>query len=484
MSFISIITQRLRRPTKKELVVGAVFALAMAGSVALGLSVRGHGVALTTVRDCKHNSIDYKDLNGGCGAYSPSEYIKDVRQNDPTDLQVIDQYFSSDFNLSPSQYDDFAAHAVDGIAYKDGRITTMDGTVVATSGWSIGRDQKSYAWKYTIPHDNTYYWASHSQDVFLVDAIPVMLYFNNQGEVQFIVQKPCGNIMGGTKVHNSLTCQALNASQSKDNPNSYTFTTTASVSGNAKISRVVYHFSDTNTDITTTSVSAPVNHTFAKSGDVTVTVYASVPGGHELASSIVNCQKHITYTPPMYVCTALVANAIDDKTFRFTIKTAQDSFTTVKNADFILDNSSTTSGVDTKDQDGNIYKEYTLNDANSHTVKVTVYFNTLEGVKTDSGHCSATVKPKEQPKCTVPGHEGEAPNSPTCGYCQPGIPIGSPQCTPTTPTPPTTPTALVNTGPGSVIGMFVGTSIAAFFAHKFYVSRRARRAAAETVQIS
>src|SRR5512133_1118035 len=101
MPVFNKIMHRKFRLSAKHFAFAGVFALALAGSIALGLSTRQHGSALTTVRECEHNSIDYKNYNGGCGAYSPSEWVADLRNNDPADLQIIAKNFSSDFHLDP-----------------------------------------------------------------------------------------------------------------------------------------------------------------------------------------------------------------------------------------------------------------------------------------------------------------------------------------------------------------------------------------------
>ncbi len=475
MTVFKKISQYKSRLTAKHFVVGGVFALALAGSIVLGLNARQHGSALTTIRECEHNSIDYKNYNGGCGAYSPGEWIADQRNNDPADLQIIAKNFSPDFHLDTSEYDDFAARAVDGIAYKNGEIRLMDGTLVATNGWSIGRNSKSYASKYYIPGDNTSYWKSRSQDVFGINEIPVMIYFDKQGAAQMIVMKPCGNLMGGTKITSSATCHALNAEQSSSNPNKYGFNTNATFAGNAKFQKVVYHFSDTGENIEKSSLDATVDHIFTKSADVTVTVYATVPGGSVITT---NCVKHITYVPPKAVCTALVASALDAKKqqFRFTIKVATDKYTSVKNADYTVDKTATTTNVTTKDANGNIYKDYTFTDSKEHLVTVTVRFTTLEGEKTDV-NCQAKVTSEKTPMCTVPGHENEPPDSPTCGYCKPGIPMGDDRCKEQPQVLGASTAVLANTGPGDVFGLFAGTSILGALGHKFYAKRRNRKAA-------
>ncbi len=494
--FIKNILRRMNEASPKQLVVASVFAVALASAVSLGLATRQQTHA-ATIRECSSNSIDYKDINGGCGAADAAEYIRDVRTNSPADLQVLAANFQPNFNLQPSQYDDFAAHAVQGTAYKDGHVV-VNGQTVLTDGWSIGRGKKSYSWNLSVPHDNTTYYASHSQDVFAVNSIPVMVYFANDGTVQFIAMNPCGNLMGGTKVVPHATCKALNGAQDKSNPNHWTFTTSADFSGNASLSRVVYTFSDTGESVTKNSLTEGVDHTFKKSGTVTVKVYASVPGGHEIEAAVVNCSKQVTYTPPMATCVNLVATALDDqkRKFRFTVNAKTDQYSKLVSADFTLDATQKTPGVTTKDDNGNIYNDYSFTDAIKHTVVATVNFTTLEGAK--SVDCQASVTPAELPKCTVPGKENLPPDSPECAYCEvpghetlpkdspecayctvPGhetLPKDSPDCKPETPptTPPTStpPAQLPNTGPGSVIGLFTGTSAIGAVAHRAFASRR------------
>jgi len=520
------ILRRMRGTSTKKLVVASVFVVALASAVSLGLATKQKTQA-ATVRECTTNSIDYKNLNGGCGAANPAEYIKDLRSNNPSDLQTISKNFTSDFNLAPSQYDDFAAHAKQGLAYKDGRVV-VDGQTVLTNAWSIGRHTKSYSHTMTIPGAGTFH-KSRSQDVFAVNSIPVMVYFASNGTVQFIAMNPCGNLMGGTKVTPKATCNALNSTQDKNNPNHWSFTTSASFSGNASLSRVVYTFSDTGETVTKTSLTQAVDHTFKKSGTVSVKVYAKVPGGHEIVASVVNCSKAVSYTTPMAACVNLVATALDDqkRKFRFTVNAKTDQYTKVVSADFILDNGTPQTGVTTKDAKGNIYNDYSFNDEVKHKVVAKVNFTTLEGATSKT--CEASVTPAALPKCEVPGKENLPPDSPECAYCEvpghedlpkdspkcayctvpghedlpkdsplcancevPGhetLPKDSPECAYCTvpghetlpkdspdckevETPPTPPTELPNTGAGSIVGIFAGTSAFGAVAHQLVTRRR------------
>jgi hypothetical protein len=468
------ILRRMRGTSTKQLVIASAFVVALAGAVSLGLATKQKTQA-ATVRECTTNSIDYKNLNGGCGAATISEYIADLRSNNPSDLQTISKNFTKDFHLDPSEYNDFLKNAKMGLAYKDGRVV-VDGQTVLTNAWSIGRHTKSYSKTMNIPGAGTFH-VSRSQDVFAVNTIPVMVYFAKDGTVQYVAMNPCGNLMGGDKVTPTATCKALNSTQDKTNPNKYTFTTSATFGGNAKLSRVVYTFSDTGETVTKNSLTAPVEHIFKKSGTVTVKVYATVPGGHEiLAKTVVNCSKKINYIQPIAACVALVATPLDDqkRKFRFTVTTKTDQYSKLVNADFTLDDKTTTTGVTDKDENGNIYKDYAFTDDVTHKVVATVHFTTLEGAK--SVKCQASVTPEKLPMCEVPGKEHLPPDSPECAYCEiPGyedLPKDSPKCKEDTPpeTPPVT--ELPKTGAGSVVGLFAGTSAIGAAAHAVITRRR------------
>ena len=482
------IREIFRMPATKQLVFAGVFTLALAGSVALGMASRGMGSAQVD-RDCSHDSIDYAAYPsaGDCGAATAQELIADIKNNNPSDLQS----FYANFGLTAATYDQFANTAQEGTVNRDGTVKLNDGTVVMTGVDTYGRESWGNPNRKAINiAGNTYYHAAPSVSFGKdVNSIPVLIMFDNNGQAQVVVEKPCGNEVTGTSVQNSVACKALQATQpdATHKPNTYNFTTDVTVAGNAHISRVVYHFTDDNTTITKTGLDAntqPVLHTFAQSGDVTVTVYASVPGGKEIpAVAVANCQKHITYVAPFFVCTNLIPIAIDDakKSFRFTVTTKTDTTgqTVLENVDFTLDGKDTTKAVTTKDNNGNVYKEYTFTDDVEHKVVASVNFNTAQGVQ--SASCQASVTPAKTPKCTVPGHETEAPNSPTCGYCQPNIPIGDTRCTPPPAVLSASTTKLVNTGPGDVVGLFVGVITLGFFGHQFVLRRKARRAATSEV---
>lgn len=468
MSIINTITKVLH-PSTKQVIIGGAFAVAFAAAVGLGLHTRQY-ISAAVVRDDTVNSIDNAEINGGVGAADASELIKDIKSGKMSDLATI----YSRFGLTADKYDDFEKNAKTGTLYRDGHVE-VGGVTVMTNALTMGRTNlgKPASERKPVSINGKTYYQSTPDVSFAsgVKSLPVMVLFDSKGVAQTVIMNACGNPVQGNPTTPKMTCDVLNAVQDKTNPNTFSFTARATYVGNAKLQKAVYHFSDTNSSVTVTDLSKAVNHTFTKDATVTVTVYATVPGGGVITS---NCEKQIKHTSPIAVCTALVATALDDQKqkFRFTVKVSTKN-STLKSVDFTAD-TNTTTGVNTKDASGNVYKEYTFTDDKEHTVKATVHFTTDEGEKTAT--CSAKVTSKKTPVCTVPGHENEAPDSPTCGYCKEGIPQGDSRCNEQVLGATTTSTTLPNTGAGNVAGIFAGTSALGAAGHYFY-KRRANRAA-------
>jgi len=473
MSITNTISKVLH-PTAKHAVIGGIFTLALMGAIGLGIHTRQYTSA-AVVRDSGSNPIDNADANGGVGAADPAELIKDIKANKPSDLATIYSYFG----LTPAKYDSFISDAKSGTLYRDGHVEVA-GQTVMTNAVTMGRTNMGQSASVRKPvsiDGKTTYYQSTPEHSFAsgVKSLPVMVLFDNAGIAQTVIMNACGNPVAGDRTKPKATCDALVATQDKTSPNAYAFTARASFAGNAKFQKAVYHFSDTNTDVTSTDLTKVVNHTFTKDATVTVTVYATVPGGAVISTK---CEKQIKHTAPMAVCTALVATAIDDQKqkFRFTVKVSTQN-ATLKSVDYTAD-ANTTTGVTTKDAQGNVYKEYTFTDDKQHTVKATVHFTTLEGDKV--ANCEAKVTSKKTPMCTVPGHENELPTSENCAYCKEGIPKGDARCNEEvlgTTTTTTTAATLPNTGAGDVFGIFAGTSVFGALGHRFYSKRRASRAA-------
>lgn len=458
--------RRIRSATAKQAIVTGVFVLALAGAVGLGLATKQNAAA-ATARDCSTNSVDFKNLNGGCGAMSASELVADMRQNDPGDLQTTYSWFG----LSPDKYDRFASSARQGVAYTNGDVV-VDGQVVMRNAWSIGRTKFSYSSNYQIG-GTTFYKSMHTN--VLKSNHDVMVMFDANGVAEAAVLNACGNAVGGDKVPSAGECKQLNMSPVEGKLNTYRFTSDVAVSGNATIEKVVYTFSD-GTKVEKANGSDPVEKTFTQSGSAKVQLYIKLPGGQTKVIDGNNCVKQITVQIPFYVCEMLSVTALNapkNTEYRFAVKTRQGNGATLKDVDFVLDGKNTTTGVTAKDDQGRIYKDYAFaQDGAKHTVVAKVNFNLADGIK--SVTCEANITTGKAPVCEVPGKEMFPPNAPECAYCPlPGkekLPKDSPECKEA---PKETP-ELPKTGMGGALGLFAGTSALGAVAHRVVQSRRHR----------
>ncbi len=265
-----------------------------AGFVLFGLTAVGISLVAPKVYagECDSNAILY------CGFTSNSGFVNTVKANRDglghTDLQAIYAHTG----LGSGDYDRFSSSAKSGTAYRDGRVV-VDGQTVMTNTLSYGRNNIGGS-AYSI-NGKTYYrgtpdqrWASGRQ------SFDVKVLFDSTGTAQFTVINVCGNPLTGTKVTSSATCNVLQKSPVAGKQNTYSFTTQASATGNAKLTKYVYNFGDGTAAVTTTSASAPVTHTYTKPGSYTasVTVYASVPGGNTISSSTQTCKQSIRVESP------------------------------------------------------------------------------------------------------------------------------------------------------------------------------------------
>lgn len=283
--------QTHNRHTKTKGLLALVFAAS-----ALLLAVAGfHNAGAAFVQDCKANSIIV------CGSPTADDFISKVRADNDGhgnhDLQAV----YSDFGLVPSEYSQFVTNARPGMALQNGTVV-VDGQTVATNAWSIGRTQFSYTTPITI-NGKTYFKANDTQ--VLLQNLPVMVMFNAQGQMQFAVMNACGNPIKAENVAPKFSCDLLQAKAVSGQQNTFTFTTKATATNNAKLVKVVYTFGD-GTTATETDLNTPVQHTFIAntcgSGGNTCTVMATVtvslPGSQTQTVTSATCKTQITVNVP------------------------------------------------------------------------------------------------------------------------------------------------------------------------------------------
>jgi PKD repeat protein len=435
--------------TKLTALVITLFALT--GLVALG-SPRA---TAAYVQDCKANSIMQ------CGAGTPADFIAKTRANAPGDLPTV----YADYGLVSSQYSKFATTARAGVVYKsDGRIV-VDGQTVATNAYSLGRDAKSYSAPKKIG-TKTYYQSS-VKDVMLNDSLPVMVMFDAKGVMQFAVMDACGNPMTATKITPSYSCDMLQKTAVTGKKDTYNFVAKTSAAGNAKVVKIVYDLGD-GTGTTVTDISTVVQHTYKTPGTytATVTVYVSLPGNQTVTVTSVKCKTVVVVEQPkvpFQSCVSLVGAVLnkEQRNYEFTVTTAQGNGSTLKSASFDFGD-----GVKANDVAATtattVKTTHTFAKEGKYTVVAAVSFNTASGVK--SVTCTTAVDTGTTPVCAT--NPNLPANSPECKPCEfnPQLPSNSPDCK--------KPEVLVNTGAGSVLGIFTVSSIAAGLGYRRFLMRR------------
>lgn len=444
--FITNFLKRISKISPKQLTIAAAFVVALTGAVSLG-----HATKQTSrAADCTPNAILH------CGFPDANNFINRVSANEEGTQGVY-----AGFGLDGADYERFRREAKPGVAYKDGTIV-VDGRVVATDSWSIGRSKKSRSWNWNG------FWADSAQNVFRGNSINVLVLFDDNGAMEFAVMFDCGNPTTGNIIRPSFECKSLTKSPVQGEKDTYMFTVDAPASNGATVAKVVYDFGDGSSE--TRNDLGGVKHKFTKPGNFTITstVTFNLPGGKTKTVEGVKCRTQVKVEAPFYACVQLTPTVLNDKKtqFRFTVKTNQGNGATLKDADFTLDNKGTTTGVTQKDADGNIYNDYTFSDAIKHTVVAKVNFNVADGVQSKT--CEASVTPEKQPMCTLPGKEMFPPNAPECQeFCKPNIPKGDSRCEEIP--------ELPKTGMGNVLGLFAGTSAFGAAAHRIVSNRRGRR---------
>ncbi|HTH72700.1 MAG TPA: hypothetical protein VL737_05050 [Candidatus Pristimantibacillus sp.] len=276
----------LRGITHKKASVSLVVAAA-ATLLAFGLvSGIGRPAMAAAARDCSDNSIDNKDINGGCGAANPQEFIADLRDNNPGDLQTI--YADSRIGLPSSLYDDFASNAQEGAITRGGNLVVA-GQTVGTDVWTMGRTTLGGKQPTAIVIGGNTYFHSPPSASFGdgVESIPTMVLFDKNGVVQAAVMNPCGNPV--TKINKrkpAAECKALNKVKVDGKDNTFQFNTTVSLDefGLAKVVKLEYFIDEGNGpklfDTETNPQTLTPAKTFTTSATVTVKVTVSLPGGN------------------------------------------------------------------------------------------------------------------------------------------------------------------------------------------------------------
>jgi PKD domain len=382
------------------------------------------------IQDCSPNSIIT------CGAQDPSTFAAIVKSNNDKSKHKDLQAIFTKFGLESTNLDQFVTSAQEGVAKTDGTVI-VNGRVVASDAWSIGRTHYSFASPYNIGGKT--YWKSLDTDV-LKQNLPVMVMFNSRGQMQFAVMNACGNPIKAKTLSPKFSCDLLQEQSVKGMANTYDFTTRASASAGAKVVKVTYDFGDGSSNVVANSLSQKVRHTFNKPGTWTirVSVTVSLPGNQTVTVTSASCQKQVTVAQPFFQCVSLTPYILDQqmRRFRFIVKTNQGNGATLASASFNFGDGNSAGDVNPITENS-VQTDHTYANDGNFAITATVNFNTQTGLQ--SVNCVTSISPTVTPP----------------------------------PPPAVTPTSqLINTGPGATVSLFLVSSVLAGFVFRLYLGRR------------
>ncbi len=417
------ITNHFRYIKGNALMVAGIFALGLGVFGVLGLTQQDKTQAM--VRNCDANSI----MN--CGAADAAEFRNKFNANAPGDLPAIYGHYWIPRDMQ----------VVQGQSFKDGTVR-VNGRVVATNAKSIGR--QAIPGSRPISIGGKTYYESPNSTAFASDGLPTMVALDAQGNFKYAVINACGNPIYATPVPPTpptppkptpkYTCDSLTIVHTSTTQKRISFS--ASASGGAQVVGYTVDFGDGTTENTNAT---SIDHTFTKTGSITVRVTAKVSvDGKTVDVTGANCVKSFTINKPADVaCVALDVISKGGNKYGVTIRKSETNATyqgaTIDFGDGQSEQISGTTASHEFAQGGN------------YTITATLKFNIDGNVK--EVKCSASIQP--------------------CEYDS-TLPKDSPECKP-----PVTPAAaeLPQTGPGEMI--IGGLGIASvMIATSFYVASR------------
>jgi hypothetical protein len=416
--------------------------------------------------ECNDNSIMY------CGFDSKSTFIDFTKSGDGKGHKDLAAIYAA-FGLPSSEYGRFVSEAQPALFYKDGRVVVA-GQTVATNAYSYGRWQSWHTGTNMVTKTiggTTVYGNTTSRTLGSYTSMTGYVLFDANGMPQFMIMDPCGNPVTATPVSSGVACNLLNAKSVSGKLNTYDFTSSASATGFASITKYVYDFGDGSSQVTKSNGSDVVEHTYSKIGSFTskVTVYATMPWGIQISSTTAACAKTITVVQPYYQCVQLGGALLDqDKySYRFVADMKYGNGATFVSGDFDFGDGKTATGV--KSTDGKtVSVDHTYDKAGNYSASAVLRFSVNDKTVTAST-CKAYVTPTAPP---VP-------------ECKPGVPVGDIRCNPceydasipaddarcVAPV-----TTLPNTGAGNVIAIGSAALVAGFLWYRHLLFQRHKRA--------
>jgi hypothetical protein len=250
---------------------------------------------------------------------------------------------------------------------------------------------------------------------------------------------------------------------------------TGSADGGATLTSADFNFGDGSTKkgVNVSRNMASTTHTYTKGTNYTAkaTFHVKLPDGATKTVSAPKCATLVKVPVPFFRCVQLNGSILDkDKySYRFVATTGYGNGAELQGADFDFGDGKKALNVKSKDNGKTIVADHTYAKPGTYHIGAMLHF-TANGKNVNALTCRAYVTPTQPPT----------------PECKPGIPVGSPACTPCeydnslpadspkclAPLPPELP----NTGAGNVVAVSSAVAVVAFLVYRQLLFRRHKRA--------
>lgn len=422
-----------------------------------------------------------------CGAPNTSTIINDYNKGNAHNSASSIQHIYSSFGITSSDIQSISTTAVAGSVTKSGDIY-VGSKLVATGAWTAGREYISGST--TVTSDGTTFYRRPPSVSFLDNSLTAYVVMSN-GQFKFAILSSCGNPVSATPMSSpkaALACRQLLLTPGTIESNGdqeYNFTASASAT-NGSIAKYVFNLGNGMTQTVSTSAASVKSNTETYAPgtyDVSVAVSGVAGNVYTAAPATVNCTGSFTVQPSgSLTCNTLTLNDISTDTTTGDVTyslTAQATATraTIQKYVFTFGNGTTqtvtTNATTVTSQNVAYNAGQTYN-----SIYVTVYgvSNNTGSIITAGGANTGCATNLAVPVQTCTTGSTSSSCKPTCTASSgQTYPAGSSACAPTVTTTSTPPKALPNTGAGSIIGLFVGVSIAGAIGYRFFIARKLAR---------
>jgi hypothetical protein len=387
-----------------------------------------------------------------------------------------------------------------GTLYRNGEVK-VDGKVVGTNAWITARFTEGAGFTQIASG----VWARKTTTSFAQPSEPVLVHYNQNGDVDFVVAVHCGNAVKVTlppkppKPQPELSC--VNLDKNVIGTTREVKFTAYATAKNTRITSYAFYFGDGNgmpQKVSSNAEKVSISHTYANWNTTynahVVVVSSDFPGGKTSA----NCAVKVTTPKKPEVpsgsvqCLTLVKQNNGLHYYFFARGDSED--TAIKSYTFDFGDGNNMI-VATSEKSATAEHLYALNDT-TYVANVTV--QSADGK--DSGQTAActvsfTTPKVEECKPGIPVGDvrcneckpGVPVNSPACETeeCKPGVPVGSVECESKPPTPQcetdesgeqcvlaASTKKLADTGPGETVAVIAGVFGLATLGYRYALRRK------------